>query len=765
MFDSTIPTQKTRAKGLERPVEILIDQSGVPHIYAETEADAYFGQGYAVARDRLWQIDLWRKRGLGHLAADHGSNHLEADRAARLLLYRGDIGAEWAAYGPDARMAAEAFVAGINTRIAQAEADPALMPVEFTRTATVPHKWDPEDCVRIRSHGPLFNFTRELTRADIVNRFGLDAELMRRQPEPDWTIQMPTGMAAESVPPEVRRTFDLGTGQPSFGSTAPSETDIGGSNNWVVAADQTDTGRPIFASDPHRLLMLPSLRYVSHLVAPGLNVIGAGEPSIPGIALGHNDTSAFSFTIHPADQSDLYVYKLHPADPEQYLYDGAWERMQIVEEVIEVRGQDPQSARLCFTRHGPVLHADPKTCRGYALRSIWSAPGSAPYVGALRYLKAKTWEEFVAACSHWMTPTLNHLFANTAGEIGWIMSGRIPHRANWDGLLPVAGDGSHEWADYMPAEAHPRIHNPTCGWVATANEMNLPPDFDYQTHKPGFEWCDPGRYQAIARELNRPEKHTLSDSQALQTSFACINAERLISLLPALEPQNPTARRAVELMSGWDGSIAPDSAPALLFELWFRKHLIKLVVERIAPGTIQSYNALDIAGFDTLQITDLLVSPTAQFGPDPLAQRNEILETALAAAWTEAEALAGKDPGKWRWDRLHHARFTHPLSSLLQDASLNTRRVGKGGSGLTPNAADYDPDGFQMTVGASFRMVLDIGNWDAGLFVNAPGQSGDPNSRHYDDHLDAWGNETYLPMRFSRGCVEAGTVLRLVLSP
>ena len=762
-----LPRETFAAPGLLGEVEIIVDRWGVPHIYAACAADAYLAQGFAVARDQLWQIDLWRKRGLGLLSADYGEAYVEADRAARLFLYRGDMAAEWACYGPEAKGAAEAFVSGVNAYVAWLERHPERMPMEFTRTGTRPARWSAEDCVRIRSHGPLFNVDRELARADVIANTGLAGEAARRRPEPDWTVTLPEGIAAEPIPPAVKQTFALGTNQPKFAAppadTAPPVD--GGSNNWAVAGSRTDTGRPILASDPHRLLFLPSLRYVSHLSAPGLDVIGAGEPAIPGIAVGHNQTSAFCFTIHPADQSDLYVYELDPQDLRRYRYGKGWEAMQVVRETIPVRDGADVDVELLFTRHGPVLHSDAERGRAYAIRSIWSEPGSAPYLCSLRYMRAETWGDFVAARAHWKSPTMNHVYADTHGDIGWIMSGHIPVRPNWDGLLPVPGDGSHEWAGFAAPEVQPRIVNPSSGWVATANEMNLPADFDNAQHKFGFEWCDPSRYRVIAEALEGQAKHRLEDSVALQTSFLADPARRLVKLLREIAIADPVAAGAAALLSGWDGDCTAESAAALLFEIWFRKHLIRAVSEALVPGAFAHFDPGSIAHFDTLQVVDLMTAPNSRLGASPVDARDRVVARTLAAAWGEAVDLAGDDPARWRWGALHHARFTHPLADLLADDTLNTRRIPKGGTGLTPNAADYDPADFRMTVGASFRMVLDIGAWDRALFINAPGQSGDPASRHYDDHLDAWQNERYFPLVFSRNAVEAAARWRFLLAP
>lgn len=762
---SSIPEQSFRLTGPSHELEILVDRWGVPHVYAACELDAYFGQGFAVARDRLWQIDLWRKRGLGLLSADFGPDYAEADRAARLLLYRGDMDTEWASYGPEARSITKAFVAGINAYIRVAEGNSDLMPIEFSRTGTHPAPWAPEDCVRIRSHGPLFNLAREIVRSDVINTCGPEAEAIRRRLEPEWVLQMPEGLGAEPIPPEVRRVFELGTTMPDFGSSAILGADAGGSNNWAIRADRTKTGRPILASDPHRALTLPSLRYVSHLNAPGLDVIGAGEPSVPGTAIGHNATSAFCFTIHVADQSDLYVYELHPDDAELYRHEDQWRRMTIIRETLAVAGEEPRTVELAFTVHGPVLFSDAVRHRAYAMRSIWSEPGSAPYLGALRHQKVESWDGFVEARSHWRTPTLNHVYADVSGNIGWIMSGFVPVRDAWDGLMPAAGDGSCEWDGFMSPDDHPRSLNPACGWIASANEMNLPDDFDQPHHKTGFEWCDPCRYNVIARALESSRQHDIADSVALQASVASPTAERLTGAIAGIACENPEAASAQAMLTAWNGHIEGGSPAALLFEIWFRRHLLSGLADLLVPGSFAHFSVTDIAAIDTLQITEMIEAPDQRFGLAPVSARDALVEKTLAAAWREALLRGGPKPSSWRWDGLHHVHFRHPLADLLGDDRFETPRIPKGGSGLTPNAADYDPESFAMTIGASFRMVLDVGAWDSCVFVNAPGQSGDPRSPHYADHLDAWSRDATLPLVFSRERIEAEAQLRVVCSP
>ncbi|VIO66428.1 Penicillin acylase 2 [Bradyrhizobium ivorense] len=318
---------KTDVAGLKAPAQILVDVWGIPHIYAGNEHDLFFLQGFNAARDRLWQIDLWRKRGLGLLAKDFGPAYAAQDKALRLFLYRGDMNAEWAAYGPKAKTYAEAFVAGVNAYVADVRAGKRPLPIEFRIAGTMPDPWTAEDVVRIRSHGLTRNVASEVKRSLVACAAGLEADRFRVKLEPAWTTKIPDGLDPCSVPKAVLAAYDLATRPVKFAAPkdqkaaqahdpdtflaeADQQRDTIGSNNWVIAPQRTATGRPILANDPHREHSVPSLRYIVGLNAPGISVIGAGEPALPGISIGHNGTIAFGLTIFNVDQEDLYVYEL-----------------------------------------------------------------------------------------------------------------------------------------------------------------------------------------------------------------------------------------------------------------------------------------------------------------------------------------------------------------------------------------------------------------------------------------------------------------------
>jgi penicillin amidase len=766
-----MPMQDTIAlpstAGLEKEAEILVDRWGIPHIYAATQRDAFFVQGFNAARDRLWQIDLWRKRGLGLMAGDYGPAFVERDRAARLLLYRGDMAAEWACYGPDAEARTTAFVAGINAYVDLVARDPSLLPMEFRATGTAPAHWAAEDVVRCRSHARVRNADSEVTRSAILARFGEDADRLHRHLQPDWTLQVPDGIAPHVIPPEVMRTYLMGCEPHPLDTTDPADKQAfaseWGSNNWALAPARTTTGRPILASDPHRVHDQPSLRYVAHLVAPGLDVIGAGEPAIPGVSLGHNDRVAFALTIHPSDQEDLYVYELNEADPDLYRHGDGWERMRVVTETIPVRGGDAVAVQLRFTRHGPVLHADAAARRAYALRSVWWEAGTAAYMASLGYLTARNVEEYRQALAGWGAPSTNHVAADVDGHIIWQVAATIPVRPNWDGLLPVSGDGRYEWAGTIQAPSLPGSADPAAGWVGTANQMNLPPDFNHRKHRTGFEWTDGARFARLSESLAGDRRWSVEETLKLQTDVLSMPARRLCALLAAAQGDAAAEARAV--LAGWDHRLEATSGPAALFEIWFTNHLIPAMPKALGP---EGLNRL-ITVPDTALYVDLLEKASDPgFGANPKAARDALLLATLAAAWAEARDRMGEDTAGWAWGRIHQGYFSHPLSRLAPPevaARLDVGPAPKGGSNLTINNNGYRGSDFRVMSGVSWRMVLDVGNWDASWTINAPGQSGDPASPHYRDLFPLWARDEYVPMLYGRAAVEAATERRIRLVP
>ena len=500
-------------EGLEGPAEILVDRWGVPHVYASSLYDAFRLQGFNAARDRLWQLDFWRRRGLGLLAEVFGPSLVERDRATRLFVYRGDMHAEWLAYGSDTKRVATAYVEGVNSYVRLAVADPELLPFEFRELGYEPVLWAPEDVARIRSNGLYYNLDQEVARALVLRHYGPEVEELRRKRQPPVDLVVPDGLDLSLIPDDVLRVYRLAIDPPDLSGAAT--TTVQGSNNWVLAPGRTTTGRPLLANDPHRALSVPSLRYLLHLSAPGLDVIGAGEPALPGISIGHNGQIAFGLTIFSIDQEDLYVYETNPEQPLEYRYQDRWEPMRVVTDTVPVKGGEPVHVELRYTRHGPVIYEDPERHTAFVVRAAWLEPGMAPYLGSMDYTRARSWDEFLAAMNRWGAPPENQLFADPAGTIGWKPAGLTPIRPNWDGTLPVPGDGRYEWAGFRDMDELPVAANPARGWLATANEITCP------TTSPRTRRSSPSTGTRRRAPSGSPRSSTTSGASRRRTASGC----------------------------------------------------------------------------------------------------------------------------------------------------------------------------------------------------------------------------------------------------
>ena len=719
--------------GLTAPGEIIIDRAGIPHIYAANARDGFFLQGYAVARDRLWQIDLWRKRGLGRLSASFGAQFVAQDRAARLLLYRGEMAAEWAAYPSQAKGWTEAFAAGINAYVADVEAGRAPLPLEFSATNTRPERWQADDVVRIRSNALASNLTSEVVRARALCGGDLKYEPLRRELAPAHTVSIPKGLDPCSIPADVLDDYALGTGDVRFDGqkivVASLDPDIQeGSNNWVIGAGKSATGRPILANDPHRAHAVPNLRYLSHIDTPELKIAGSGEPALPGISFGHNEDVAWAITIFAIDQQDLVV------NPKAT-------KLTEVRERIEVKGAPPREVVLKFTDDGPIIHEDPTSGRSFALRATWTKPGASAYFNASWAWTAKTWDDFLVARDHWGAPPLNLLFANRAGDIGWAPGGFVPVRAAGDGLLPVPAGKVHRWTGLLDAKLMPVKHNPADGWIATANEMNIPAGYP---HMLGLEWADRSRITRISEVVGSKPKFGLTDAMALQNDPTSPMARRAVALLQGLAGRDANERGALALLGNWNGHEGPDSAAAALYEIWAARHLAASAVKAIVPEAARR-------NFGRTSIGNILpvLEDGKLFGPDSAALRAEILLGSLGLAFAETARLLGPDPATWRWGALHRADFQPSLPIAGRDAERRVGPVPIGGSGSTPMAMGTGPD-FRVVSGASVRVVMDVGAWDNSMAINTPGQSGDPASPHYRDLFARWATGNYVPFVWSR---------------
>jgi penicillin amidase len=780
-----VPVQsRIVVKGLNASAEILIDHWGVPHIYASTRHDAFVAQGWNAARDRLWQIDLWRRSGLGELAAVLGSNYAAQDRAVRLFVYRGDMSKEWAAYGPDAKLNTEAFVAGIDAYVAAAKADATLMPQEFKLAGYEPAFWKADDVVRIRNHGLVVGVSLQLMRAQMVCKAGIAAAEFIPKISPPWDPVVPEGLDFCSIPSNVLDQYQLAQKPVVFAEDErqiaaekiPESTEYAannlssrsqGSNNWVIAPSRTTTGRPILANDPHRSEEVPSLRYLAHLVAPGLNVIGAGEPALPGISIGHNDHVAFGLTVFFIAQEDLYVYETNPRNPNEYRYRDGWEPMRVAHESIAVRGGPDSEVELKFTRHGPVVMEDPDHHRAYAVRATWLDTGGAPYFGSMWYLRSQNMKQFAAALKHWGEPGENQVYADMTGKIGWFPVGFTPIRPNSDGLLPLPGDGRYEWGGYMDRDLLPSEIDPARGYIATANQMNLPKDYPYAQRRVGFFWSDDSRFKRISEVIDGLSKVSIGDSEELQNDYVTLPGRRLIGVLSMIPTPDPQLKDLIRWLAAWDDRVTENSPQAALYEVWIAHHLGLAVIAQAAPSMPESGLRASISG-SAPEIVDLLEHPDHRLGQNPEKKRDDIMLSTLAAAFEETKQRLGPDRSTWQWGKLATVLFEHQLSTLAsedQRAKMNVGPAPKAGDASVVGNAAYRNKDFRLRGGPSFRMVLDVGRWDDSFAVNTPGQSGDPSSSHYRDLFPLWLTGQYFPLLYSRSAIKKATERKILLVP
>ena len=441
--------------------------------------------------------------------------------------------------------------------------------------------------------------------------------------------------------------------------------------------------------------------------------------------------------------------------------------MRVIADTIPVKGEAPVAVTLKFTRHGPVLSEDATHHKAYALRAAWMEPGSAPYLASLRMDQARTWDEFVAACTFSRVPSENMVWADRQGNIGYQAVAITPLRPNWSGLVPVPGDGRYEWNGYLPINALPHIANPEKGYVATANNYLFPPDYPYKEalHYTG---ADPYRVSRISEVLGSGRLHTVADMMRLQNDNVSLPARSLVPLLRGVATSATasdtwqTVTKARQMLLEWNFSVDADSIAAGIYEMWQRR-LTANVRALVVPKAAQSF----VGQPSMKRVIDWLNAPDGRFGDDPVKGRDEILSRSLAEAVAELTKKLGPDLNAWRWgqEKYHHALIRHPLAEIATPEMRGRLNVGpypRGGDGYTVSATGNADN---QTSGGSLKIIADAENWDNSVALNNPGQSGDPASPHYRDLFELWSRDKYFPIFYSRAKVDSVTEASQTLLP
>ena len=737
---------KLVVSGLRDTVEVIRDRWGIPHIYARNTEDLFFAQGYVQAQDRLWQMELWRRYNSGHLAEIIGPEAVEHDRLLRLIEYQGPWDDnEFTIYHPQAREIFAAFAKGVNAYI---DGHRENLPVEFKLTGISPAPWTLNDVALRVPARSLASARSEIRFALSVARLGPAEATRRSRPDPFIEVPLPRGLdlaaLSEDVlaalagtlpvvpfprPPLLPRFRGASSAEPSLDFGTPEDSP--GSNNWVVSGPRTATGKVLLANDPHRQVTNPSLRYIVHLTAPGWDVIGATEPAIPGVAIGHNGRVGWGLTIVGTDYDDVFVEELNPENPNEAKWQGGWYPLRVVEDTIQVRGESPRRIQRKYSRHGPIFFEDRARHRAYALRSTLQERGTAEYLGALRLNQATltpTCREFLEFQRYYLAPSENMICGDVDGNIAWHASALTPRRAGgWDGRLPVPGTGEYSWngfRDDLPFE-----YNPERGWIATANHNIHPPGYWPPLF---FKRAPYSRFDRLNQLLGAAAGGRPEDFERFQHDITWPYFEAERPLLRGWSSDAADVEWARQALLEWDGRYLAGSVAPSLHNHWHR-NLDEAGLQ------VEGWPARGGVGSSALRIA--IANPSKL----QLAASRKALEGAVQ---TLRKSL-GPDRQQWRWGRLNRSEFPHPLVK-----AYDLPAVERDGGGETVAA-----------IGATYRHVLDFADLDNSRATSTPGQSGQPGSPFYGNLLEDWAKGRYFPLRYRRSSVEEAAAHRLWLVP
>jgi penicillin G amidase len=709
-------------RGLKADVDVLRDEWGVPHIYARNLDDLFFAQGFVVAQDRLWQMEIWRRTGEGRVAELVGPAGLPHDRLYRLLKYRGPVdAAEWNSYHPEGKRIFTAYAAGVNAFIASAGEN---LPVEFTLTGIRPDPWTPEQLLlRARVSDSVSDARAELTLARIVARLGLAEANRRARTVPVDELEIPEGLDVSIIGDEVIKALAgdmygnlprpeiLPQFRPLPGAVASVDMGVPetspGSNNWAISGKLTGTGVAIMVDDPHRQVTNPARRYLLHLNAPGWNVAGATEAPLAGVIRGHNGRVAWGRTATETDQADVYVETVNPANANEVLWNGGWEPLRLMSEEVRVKGAAPVRLELKFSRHGPIFFEDREHHRAYALRSQLQERGTAEYIGGLRLDQAASARDCLTAANYMPMPPTNLVCSDIDGNIAFRIAVFAPVRQGWNGRLPVPGTGKYEWGPEKRTDL-PSEYNPDRGFIASANNDTQPRGFD-----PPYAYVAAGqryrRYERIVEMLTSAKSFTMDDMvRMLRDSYNAEAAERQ-PYFRGWTSDDARVEKARALVASWDATMNRESTAAAIYMTWQRH----ADMAAVAKGS-----------------RDSVVS-------------------ALRNAIDELTKSQGPEWSQWRWGRMNRSEFPHPVVSAYDLPPIERH----GGAG-TVNA-----------VGAVYRLVTNFAVPDHSRVTIGPGNSGQPGSPYYANLHERWGRNEFFPLLFTRPAVEAKTRHRLTLAP
>ncbi len=712
--------------------EIHRDGWGIPHVYTETDSALFFAFGYAMAQDRLFQLDWLRRKASGTLAEVLGPDGLEPDTIARTVGLRRIAEAEARALPAETRALLEAFTAGINAVIEESRERP---PVEFDLLDYAPEAWSPVDSLAIAVELRYYLTVRfpviaipELAKR-ALGEGPLYAAFLRGEADDESILPPGAYPARRSGVEPVGRAAGGAGGDPEEGR---------GSNNWVVAGARTASGKPMVASDPHIAFGAVSCWYEAHLSGGSFDVAGTAYAGLPPVFFGRTPRVAWGITNNICSQRDLYQERTDPAHPGCFLHDGRWEPARERVEEIRVRGAAPVRKVIRVSRNGPIVdellppaarHTGP-----VALRWLGATP-CGWLTSLLGMNRARSADELRAALRGWRVPTWSLVFADADGHIGYQAAGAVPIREVPERGYRPGWDPRHQWAGLIPFEGMPRLADPSRGWIATANNRPAPDAFPYPL---SGTWSSGHRARRIRQMLDATPVATREDFVRMHQDVLSLRAvecvPRLVRALAAdaNAARDPRVAQALRHLEAWDGRLEVDRVGAAIFEVFFPRFCRAVADERF-PADQAELVAGAIAGLGT----ELL-------GEDKLGwftrrSRDAALLGAFEATLGELTQRLGPDMATWTWGRLHQIRLQHVLSARGElGALLDRGGLPVKGDGTTVCNTGYDPN-YLAPMGANYRLIAELASVPPGLWaVDAQGQSGHPGSPHYGDQLAEW---------------------------
>jgi len=764
-----------RIAGLDAPVEILRDAYGIPHIYARSADDAYFALGFVHAQDRLWQMEMNRRLAAGRLAEILGPQGLYTDRFMRTLGVRRAAEASFKNLDADSRKSLAAYAAGVNAFLATGR----VLPPEFWILRDTPEPWTPVDSIswtKMMAWDLGDNWKNELLRMSLARTLPVERIGQFLPPYPgDAPQKLPDlhqlyaalGDDAWRLAEDTERVAEL---LPSW------QAEGIGSNNWVVSGARSASGKPLLANDPHLGLSAPPVWYFAQLHAPGMDIIGATFPGVPGVVLGRNTRIAWGFTNTGPDVQDLYLEKLEGEDG--YLTPQGARPFLRLDETIKVRGAPDQKLAVRISRHGPVVSevlraAQGLAPRGHVLAFAWTAlaDDDASVRALFKLGQAHDWTGFLEAARDLGAPQQNIVYADVDGNIGFIAAGRVPvRRPDNDllGLAPAPGWlAKYDWSGYIPFDELPRSYNPASGVIVTANNKIVPPGYKRWITS---EWQPPYRAERIEELLAAVPKHTVPSFARVQADIVSLPLRELLPRLLATKPRTREAAQALALLARWDGAMASERPEPLIAMAWWRELTRALYADELGeafrPNWLPraEFVANVLAGKDGAALwCDDVRTPATE-------TCEQILASSLDAALVDLRRRYGEDMMAWRWGAAHVALHEHrPFGRVPWLARWFDITVPSPGGPYTVDVGRSnffdDERPFANRHAPSLRAIYDLADPEASLYIYSGGQSGNPLSPDYRAFSAAWARGEYIRMTADRARLEAAGVRRLTLQP